>query len=336
MDKWTLGIESTAHTLSFGLVDSSGKPFPSCSDTVSPDEGGIHPRQASDHHKEVAPQLLEKILIQNDISMTDIGAVSYSQGPGLGPCLRVGAAIARGISSKLEVPLIGVNHCVAHIEIGRDQCGCDDPVLLYVSGGNTQVIARLEGRYRVLGETLDIGIGNMLDKFARTQGIPFPGGPVIEKLAAKWLESNPHPSMEGLELPYAVRGMDLAFSGVMTAAQRLLESGKPLEAVCWSLQEHVFAACVEVAERAMAHTGKTELLLGGGVACNTRLRTMCDMMAEERESTSFAPPRMYCIDNGTMIAKLGFLELKNGRLTDYSQSAIDQYLRTDQTPITWA
>jgi len=335
MDKWTLGIESTAHTLSFGLVDSKGIPYPSCSDTVSPTEGGIHPREAADHHKEVASILLGKLLVQNELSMTDIGAVSYSQGPGLGPCLRVGAAIARGISSRLEVPLIGVNHCVAHIEIGRDQCGCTDPVLLYVSGGNTQVIARLEGRYRVLGETLDIGIGNMLDKFARTQGIPFPGGPVIEKLAAKWLEDNPNPTMDGLELPYAVRGMDLAFSGVMTAAQRLLESGKSLGAVCWSLQEHVFAACVEVAERAMAHTGKTELLLGGGVACNTRLRTMCELMAIERESISFAPPRMYCIDNGTMIAKLGFLELDNGRKTTYLQSAIDQYLRTDQTPITW-
>ena len=336
MDKWTLGIESTAHTLSFGLVDPNGIPFPSCSDTVSPDEGGIHPREAADHHKEVAPVLLEKVLLQNELILSDIGAVSYSQGPGLAPCLRVGAAIARGISSRLGIPLIGVNHCVAHIEIGRDQCGCIDPVLLYVSGGNTQVIARLDGRYRVLGETLDIGIGNMLDKFARTQGIPFPGGPVIEKLAAQWLAENPNPSMDGLELPYAVRGMDLAFSGVMTAAQRLLDSGKSLGAVCWSLQEHAFSACVEVAERAMAHTGKSELLLGGGVACNMRLRKMCELMASERESISFAPPRMYCIDNGTMIAKLGYLELLNGRITTYSESAIDQYLRTDQTPISWA
>lgn len=336
MDKWTLGIESTAHTLSFGLVDPNGIPFPSCSGTVSPDEGGIHPREAADHHKDVAPVLLEKILQQNELDISDIGAVSYSQGPGLAPCLRVGAAIARGISSRLGIPLIGVNHCVAHIEIGRDQCGCIDPVLLYVSGGNTQVIARLDGRYRVLGETLDIGIGNMLDKFARTQGIPFPGGPVIEKLAAQWLAENPNPSMDGLELPYAVRGMDLAFSGVMTAAQRLLDSGESLGAVCWSLQEHAFSACVEVAERAMAHTGKSELLLGGGVACNMRLRKMCELMADERESVSFAPPRMYCIDNGTMIAKLGFLELLNGRITTYSESAIDQYLRTDQTPISWA
>lgn len=333
---WTLGIESTAHTLSFGLINADGIPFPSSTSTIKPEKGGIHPREAADHHKEAASRLLKDALDSQSLSSDDIGAIAYSQGPGLGPCLRIGASIARGLAAKFSVPLIGVNHCVAHIEIGRQQCGCDDPVLLYVSGGNTQVIARLEGKYRVLGETLDIGIGNMLDKFARAQGIPFPGGPVIEKLAREWIEANPEASMDGLELPYAVRGMDLAFSGVLTAALRLVENGTPLGAVCWSLQEHVFSACVEVAERALAHTGKTELLLGGGVACNSRLRVMCELMSEEREAKSFAPPRMYCIDNGTMIGLLGWLELNSGRVTEYEESAIDQYLRTDQTPIIWA
>ena len=333
---WTLGIESTAHTLSFGLINADGIPFPSSTSTIKPEKGGIHPREAADHHKEAASRLLKDALDSQSLSSDDIGAIAYSQGPGLGPCLRIGASIARGLAAKFSVPLIGVNHCVAHIEIGRQQCGCDDPVLLYVSGGNTQVIARLEGKYRVLGETLDIGIGNMLDKFARAQGIPFPGGPVIEKLAREWIEANPKASMDGLELPYAVRGMDLAFSGVLTAALRLVENGTPLGAVCWSLQEHVFSACVEVAERALAHTGKTELLLGGGVACNSRLRVMCELMSEEREAKSFAPPRMYCIDNGTMIGLLGWLELNSGRVTEYEASAIDQYLRTDQTPIIWA
>lgn len=335
MGTWTLGIETTAHTLSFGLVDGDGIPYPAASDTLRPDKGGIHPREAADHHKDVASMLFTKVMEMHGISPSDIGAVAYSQGPGLGPCLRVGAAIARGLATKMAVPLIGVNHCVAHIEIGRQQCGCDDPVLLYVSGGNTQVIARLNGRYRVLGETLDIGIGNMLDKFARNQGIPFPGGPKIEQLAAEYLAENPTPSMEGLQLPYAVRGMDLAFSGLLTAAQRLIDNGAPLNAVCWSLQEHAFASCVEVAERAMAHTGKSELLLGGGVACNNRMRDMCNLMAGDREGTSHAPPRMYCIDNGTMIGLLGWLELQK-RTTPLEESAIDQYLRTDQTPIVWS
>lgn len=310
--------------------------MPSSSDTIRPEKGGIHPREAADHHKDVAQSLLHDLFQKNGLTGRDINAVAYSQGPGLGPCLRVGAAIARGISSRLDVPMVGVNHCVAHIEIGKQQCGCNDPILLYVSGGNTQVIAHLEGKYRVLGETLDIGIGNMLDKFARAQGIPFPGGPVIERLASDWLCEQVNPSLQGLELPFAVRGMDLAFSGVMTAAQRLIDNGAELGAVCWSLQEHAFAACVEVAERALSHTGKTELLLGGGVACNTRLRTMCEQMAEERDSTSHAPPRMYCIDNGTMIGLLGHIEIQNGRTTPYSESAVNQYLRTDETTVTWA
>ena len=230
MSGWTLGIETTAHTLSFGLVDANGIPYPAASDTLRPDQGGIHPREAADHHKDVASNLFLEALSKHDLSPEDIGAVAYSQGPGLGPCLRVGAAVARGLATRMDVPLIGVNHCVAHIEIGRQQCGCEDPVLLYVSGGNTQVIARLNGRYRVLGETLDIGIGNMLDKFARNQGIPFPGGPKIEQLAAQYLEREPNPDMEGLQLPYAVRGMDLAFSGLLTAAQRLIENGAALDA----------------------------------------------------------------------------------------------------------
>lgn len=335
-NKWTLGIESTAHTFSFGLVDGSGIPYPSKSDTVRPLEGGIHPREAADHHRDFSSDLFNEILLSQNLTPDDIGAVAYSQGPGLGPCLRIGASVARTISSALNVPLIGVNHCVAHIEIGRQQCDCEDPVLLYVSGGNTQVIAKLQGKYRVLGETLDIGIGNMLDKFARLQGFPFPGGPVIEKLALQYIETNPEASLEGLELPYPVRGMDLAFSGILTAAQRLIEKGHSLGAVCWSLQEHAFAACVEVAERALAHSGKTELLLGGGVACNNRIREMCTLMATDRESSSYAPPRMYCIDNGTMIALLGHIELKNGRITSLSSSGINQYLRTDDTLVSWS
>jgi len=330
-----LGIESTAHTLSFGVVEDDGRAMPSVSNLFRPEEGGIHPREAADHHSDIAGDLLSQVMLKNSISKSDITAIAFSQGPGLGPCLRVGASIARALANSWDIPLIGVNHCVAHIEIGRNQTGCEDPVLLYVSGGNTQVIARRGGRYRVLGETLDIGIGNMLDKFARSQGIPFPGGPEIERLAGDWISRNPECSLESILLPYGVQGMDLGFSGILTAALQKKTAGHDLGEICWSLQEHSFSACIEVAERAMAHTGKSELLLGGGVACNERLRGMASIMCQERGGGSYSPSKEYCVDNGTMIAELGRKMLESGSLTALQDSAVSPGLRTDQTIVTW-
>ena len=330
-----LGIESTAHTLSFGLVEEDGRTRPSVSDLFKPEEGGIHPREAADHHSDVAGDLLKRVMHENSIISSEISAIAFSQGPGLGPCLRVGASVARALSKSWEIPLVGVNHCVAHIEIGKNQTGCDDPVLLYVSGGNTQVIARRANRYRVLGETLDIGIGNMLDKFARSQGMSFPGGPKIEGLSKEWLLQHPSNSLESIKLPYAVHGMDLSFSGILTAATQRCTEGHDIGQVCWSLQEHSFSACIEVAERAMAHTGKSELLLGGGVACNKRLREMASVMCEERGGNSYSPENAYCVDNGTMIAELGRRMLESGSPTALGDSAVSPGLRTDQTVVTW-
>tara|TARA_B100000945_G_scaffold294428_1_gene271117 strand:- start:415 stop:1422 length:1008 start_codon:yes stop_codon:yes gene_type:complete len=334
MDGLVLGIECTAHTFSFGLVTLEGKLLPSSSSLFRPEKGGIHPREAADHHSESTRDLLTKLSKKSTFDWNSIVAIAFSQGPGLGPCLRVGASVARTLSTMLEVPLLGVNHCVAHIEVGRNQTGCDDPVLLYVSGGNTQVIARADGRYRVMGETLDIGIGNMLDKFARMNGIPFPGGPRIEELASA-SDKIGKGDLDDVSLPYGVHGMDLAFSGILTAAIQRIEEGNSLERVCWSLQEHSFATCVEVAERALAHTGKNELLLGGGVACNERLREMCTLMCEERGASCHWPEKQYCIDNGTMIAELGRRMLEMNITTDLSQSAIQPMLRTDNTEVIW-
>jgi universal protein Kae1 len=329
-----LGIESTAHTLSFGMVDLNGNTSDSHSNLFRPEEGGIHPREAADHHCENAPHLLSKVINSEMFINNTIEAVAFSQGPGLGPCLRVGASIARALSKSWDVPLIGVNHCIAHIEIGRNQTGCVDPVLLYVSGGNTQVIAKSRNKYRVMGETLDIGIGNMLDKFGRAHGMPFPGGPKIEKLSFKHTKV-PNYQDQLCDLPYGVQGMDMGFSGMLTAAQRRVEYGDSLESVCWSLQEHAFASCIEVAERAMAHTGKFELLLGGGVACNSRLREMAKIMCEERGAKAFWPDKKFCVDNGTMIAELGRLLYNAGFSTDLDESGINSMLRTDHTEIIW-
>ena len=178
-----LGIEGTAHTIGVGIVDQDCKVLANSSKMIDGSKGGIHPREAANHHSENIVPLMHEAVAKAGIEYSDIGLVSFSQGPGLGPCLRTAATAARALSLTLGVDIMGVNHCVAHLEIGRKVTGCKDPTLLYASGGNTQVIAFSGGRYRVFGETLDVGIGNMIDKFGRSIGLPFPSGPQLEKLA---------------------------------------------------------------------------------------------------------------------------------------------------------
>ena len=323
-----LGIEGTAHTIGVGIVDERCHILANVYDMVKPEKGGIHPREAANHHAELAAPMVRKAAEVAGIGLDDVDVVSFSQGPGLGPCLRTVATAARALALSLDVPLLGVNHCVAHIEIGRGLFpDCRDPVLLYVSGGNTQVIAHARGRYRVFGETLDIGIGNMLDKFGREVGLPFPGGPRIEKLA-----------LEGsrlLPLPYSVKGMDVAFSGMLTAALALRLGGERVEDVAFSIQEVAFAMLTEVTERAMAHVGKDEALLGGGVARNKRLQAMVSRMAEDRGARMFVPPGDLCIDNGAMIAWTGLLMHRAGVRMGLSDTLVDQRFRTDEVAVTW-
>src|SRR2546428_4596886 len=225
----SLGIEGTAHTVGVGIVDESCRVLANVSATVRPETGGIHPREAANHHAERVVPLVQEAAAKAGVRLPDVDVVAFSQGPGLGPCLRTVATAARALALALGKPLVGVNHCVAHLEIGRGRCGCDDPVLLYASGGNTQIIAYAAGRYRVFGETLDIGIGNMLDKFGREVGMPFPAGPLIEKEAKG--------GRELLALPYSVKGMDVAFSGLLTAALQLQRQGARIEDLCFSIQQ---------------------------------------------------------------------------------------------------
>ena len=320
-----LGIESTAHTAGVGIITSEGKILSNQRSMYIPEEGGIHPREAARHHSDTFPILFEKAFQEAKLKPNDISLVSYARGPGLGPCLRTGATAARAFAYTHDIPLIGVNHCVAHLEIGLLE-GATDPVLLYLSGANTQVIAYASEKYRVFGETIDIGIGNGLDKFAREAGMGFPGGPKIEKLAK---------GPELLDLPYSVKGMDMAFSGLMTAANSKLDSGHSIETVTYSLQEHAFAMSCEVAERALAHTGKTELVLGGGVACNERLREMATIMTEERGVKCFIPSKALCVDNGVMIGWLGHQMVSgNYEITD-EDNRVHQKYRTDMVEVTW-
>jgi len=323
----TLGIEGTAHTLGVGITDSSGNVLANEIDMYRPPEGGLHPREAANHHADDVAEQIKKAVNSAGVSIKDIELISFSKGPGLGPCLRVAATAARSLSLRLGIPVIGVNHCIAHIEIGRQMTGCDDPVLLYASGGNTQIIAFANGRYRIFGETLDVGIGNMLDKLGRELGLGYYAGPTIEKLAKN--------GSELLDLPYSVKGMDIAFSGIMTAALALKKKGHSLEDITYSIQETCFGMLAEVTERAMAHVGKGQVLLGGGVAQNTRLRTMIQDMCSERGAEMFVPPAKLCIDNGAMIAWLGNIMYAAGSRMTLNETVVEQRFRTDEVDVIW-
>jgi len=321
-----LGIEGTAHTLGIGIVTEE-KVLANVFDTLTTEKGGIHPKEAAEHHAKLLKPLLKKALKEAKINMEDVDVVAFSQGPGLGPALRVVATAARALAIRYNKPIVGVNHCIAHVEITK-MFGVKDPVGLYVSGGNTQVLALEGGRYRVFGETLDIGIGNAIDTFAREVGLGFPGGPKIEKLAQK--------GERYIELPYAVKGMDLSFSGILTEAVRKYKTGKyRVEDLAYSFQETAFAALVEVTERAVAHTGKEEVVLIGGVAANNRLREMIKIMCEDRGVEFFAPPYDLCRDNGAMIAYTGLRMFKAGIKFNLEETIVKQKFRTDEVKVIW-
>lgn len=322
-----LGIESTAHTASVGIVGEDAEVLGVASDMYRPPTGGIHPREAANHHVDILPSLVERALAAAHVSPREIEAVAFAQGPGLGPCLRTGATVARTLALLWRRPLVPVNHCVAHIEIARVTSGLDDPVLLYASGGNTQVIAYGSGRYRVLGETLDVGIGNFLDKLWISLGGQFPGGPAIEQAALQGTELLP--------LPYSVHGMDVAFSGMLTAGQVLHSRGAPRNDLAYSVEVTAYSMLTEITERALAHRRKESVVLGGGVACNERLRAMVRSMAESRGKKSFAPPKSLCVDNGAMIAWTGLLAFRAGVTIPVESSTVQPRQRTDLVATPW-
>lgn len=321
-----LGIESTAHTFGVGIVNEKGEILANEKESFRSERGGIKPQEAADFHLANAYKVLKRALAKAKLSAKDVDAFAFARGPGLGPCLKVGAATARTLSLLHNKPLIAVNHCVAHIEIGRLLTKARDPVVVYVSGGNTQIIALEKNRYRIFGETLDIGIGNMLDSFGRSLGLGFPAGPIIDKMYFK--------GQRYIELPYTVKGTDLAFAGLQTAAEKLIGKVK-IEDLVYSLLQNAFSMLTEVTERALAYTERNEVLVVGGVASSRALRSILYKMCRARNARLFAPEQEFCVDNGAMIAWLGMLEFMHGKSTPVEKSAVKQKLRLEDTEIKW-
>jgi len=339
MSVTVLGMEGSANKIGIGII-RDGIVLSNPRETyISPIGEGFKPKETALHHKKWILKLLHQALNEAGIKPQDLTCIAYTKGPGMAAPLLTVAIVARTIAQLWDKPLIGVNHCIGHIEMGRLITGAKNPTLLYVSGGNTQVVAYSQKRYRIFGETIDIAVGNCLDRFARVVNIsndPCPGYN-IEKLAKE--------GKKYIELPYKVKGMDVSFSGIEAFLERhsrnLLKSGEyTVEDLCYSLQETVFAMLVEITERAMAHCGSEEVLLVGGVACNRRLQEMMGKMAEERGAKLYATDQRFCIDNGAMIAQAGVEMWKSGYCDMdkdelIKDSWITQRFRTDAVEAKW-
>jgi N6-L-threonylcarbamoyladenine synthase/protein kinase Bud32 len=320
-----LGLEGTAHTAGVAVIKGR-EVIVNESSTYFPPQGGIHPREAANFLTKEFPVLIDKVFKKLPFEIDKIEGIAFSQGPGLGPCLRTTATVARAISLRLDIPLLGVNHCIAHVELGRTVTPADDPLVLYVSGGNTQLITFLNGRYRVLGETLDIAIGNALDTLGRKMDLPHPGGPHIEKQAQL--------GNKLLPLPYTIKGMSFSFSGMVTAAKKLLRD-HTIPDVCYSFQEYTFAILAEATERALSCTKKPSVLLTGGVAANAYLQDIIRKVAQEQDTSFYVVPRNLAGDNGVMIAFAGTHLLNIGEVLSVEESQVKPRWRTDQVQVGW-
>lgn len=345
-----LGLEGSANKFGVGVIlhPRNGGPAQILANIrhtfVSPPGEGFLPKDTAKHHRTWMVRIVKQALTEAGVTVDDVDCICYTKGPGMGAPLQSVAVSARMLSLLWDKKLVGVNHCVGHIEMGREITGAQNPVVLYVSGGNTQVIAYASQRYRVFGEALDIAVGNCLDRFARTLNIsndPAPGYN-IEQMAKK--------GRHLLDLPYTVKGMDCSFSGILASIDILagkLEKDQTgwldeatgdaitREDLCFSLQETVFAMLVEITERAMAHVDSSQVLIVGGVGCNERLQQMMGIMASERGGGVYATDERFCIDNGIMIAHAGLLAYKTGFSTSLEDSTCVQRFRTDEVSIKW-
>ncbi|KAL7670709.1 hypothetical protein ACOME3_005637 [Neoechinorhynchus agilis] len=341
----TLGLEGSANKLGIGILKDDQILSNVRQTYVSRPGEGFRPGEAARHHYHNIVPLLKKALDEAKVTKNDIDLICYTKGPGMGASLASVAIVARCLSIMWKRPLVPVNHCVAHIEMGKLVTSARDPVFLYVSGGNTQVIAGVtmddDARYRIFGETIDMAVGNCIDRLARALKLsndPAPGLNV-ERLAAQ--------ASNGvlIDLPYCVKGMDVSFSGIVTAFEKIIQEGcvfrgkkYSAEEICFSVQETIFAMLVEITERTMAHVGSNEVLVVGGVGCNVRLQEMMRLMCEQRGAMSFGTDERYCVDNGAMIAFTGykmFKEFGNDAFVSVKNSMITQRFRTDDVNARW-
>ncbi len=322
-----IGIESSAHTFGVGIVEH-GKVLANCKSMYKISDKGMIPSKVADFHSKNGWRVIKEALGVAGLRIEDIDAVGYTKGPGIGACLRTGQLAARAISVKYNLPIIPVNHAVAHVEITKHLSSTADPIALYVSGGNSQILALSDGdfkHYCVLGETFDIGVGNMVDVFARSAGLKPAWGSTVAKVA----ENGSY-----VPMPYTVKGMDFTFTGLLTYATKLIGKEK-IEDIASSLQDTAFSMLCEATERALLLTKRSEILLCGGVAQSTRLKSMLESMASTHKAKVHVAPNEFNADNGGMIALVAEKMFGAGYRSGLDSANTDQHYRIDKVEIIW-
>lgn len=329
-----LGIETSCDDSCVAVVD---RHFTILSNVVSSQIqvhevfGGIVPEIASRKHLEALPFVLHRALEEAKVTLEDIDVFAVTQGPGLLGALLMGMCLAKSLSFALQKPLIGVNHLEGHIFAVRLEHPEVSPpfVALIVSGGHTELFAVLDwGEYVLLGRTRDDAAGEAYDKVARLLGLGYPGGPVIERLS-KSGDRERFAFRSGLE---DEETLDLSFSGLKTAVARVFAQHAPEEQkdttfladLAASFQESVVRGLAKKAFRAVERTGYRTLVVGGGVAANSRLREVFREEGEKKGVQVLFPSRQLCTDNGAMIAACGLFHFLRGERSDLGIDPIPQ------------
>lgn len=286
--------------------------------------GGVVPELASRAHLEAIVPVVDEALAKAAITLHEVDAIAFTQSPGLIGSLLVGTGFAKSLSLALNKPLVAVQHLHAHVLANLIQQHEGDPIpsfpflCLTVSGGHTQIVVCHEPNHlETIGQTLDDAAGEAFDKTAKMLGLPYPGGPMIDRLAAtgKPVYSFPEPRIPGL---------DFSFSGLKTAIlyfvrDKTAEQEHFLEDhmadICASVQHRIVSILLAKLKTAAVQTGITDICIAGGVSANRGLRTAFTELGNEMGWNTFIPPFEYCTDNAAMIAVAGYFKYKNNELS---------------------
>lgn len=311
----TLGIESSCDETGIALYKMGTGLLAHALHTqiaMHSEYGGVVPELASrDHVQRVIP-LVRQVLLEGGVSLSQVDAIAYTQGPGLGGALLVGASVANALAFALDLPTIGIHHLEGHLlsPLLSDPAPEFPFVALLVSGGHTQLM-RVDGvgEYQLLGETLDDAAGEAFDKSAKLLGLGYPGGPALAQLAAQG-----RPNIYKLPRPMLHSGnFNFSFSGLKTAVLTLVkQSDNDLQTradIAYAAQEAIVDVLANKARAALAHTGLDQLVVAGGVGANQLLRDRLTHDIEKRGGRVFYPDLEFCTDNGAMIAFAGALRL---------------------------